>query len=55
MTGLNKDVNVFEPLGSGFNVPVYKAFMDIRHLRLVSLSDITFSYNSIPSISDTSE
>ena len=56
MSGLNKDVNVQVPTTVDDVTPRYRGFMDVRLLRLVRLSNITFSYNTVPSItSDTAE
>ena len=49
MEGLNKDVNVRIPDNQNGS-PQYRGFMDLRLLESVKLTDITFSYNTIPSI-----
>ena len=46
VTGLNKDVNVVVSTG------IYKGFMDLKHMNLVSISNVNFEYNVIPSIHD---
>ena len=55
VTGLNKDVNVLYSDAEGGEKPIYKGFMDLRGMNLVSISNVNFEYNVIPSIDNSLE